>query len=111
VDKAFLQYVAESLSQAGTILIAGHASAKQELATYLTENKPAIAARIASIEPLDHPSDAELLAFARKFFRAYDRMHSQYRPGMHPWPAALAPNASTAKLIRIDPDTQSGPDE
>jgi stalled ribosome rescue protein Dom34 len=83
VDTRFLTWVAESLSQAGTILIVGPAGAKQELATYLTENEPGIAARIAGVEPLDHPSDGQLLAFARKFFDADDRMRSQVRHGMH----------------------------
>ena len=83
VDKAFLRHVAAALSQVGTILIAGPAGAKQELAAYLTENQPAIAARVASVEPLDHPSDGELVSFARKFFKADDRMRSQFRPGMH----------------------------
>jgi stalled ribosome rescue protein Dom34 len=83
VDRAFLQRVVESLSQAGTLLIAGPASAKQELVAYLSEKHPEIAARVASVQPMDHPSDGELVAFGRKFFKADDRMHSQFRPGMH----------------------------
>jgi len=83
VDKAFLKQVAETLANAGTILITGPANAKQELSTYLAENQPAIAARIAGVEPLDHPTDGELLNLARSFFKAADRMRSQLRRGMH----------------------------
>jgi stalled ribosome rescue protein Dom34 len=83
VDKAFLEQVAKGLSQAGTILIVGPASAKQELAAYLSEKQPGIAARVASVQPLDHPSDAEVVALARKFFNADDRLRSQLRQGMH----------------------------
>jgi hypothetical protein len=73
----------ELMSGAGTILITGPAGAKQELLTYLTEQQPGMAARVAGVEPLDHPTDGELVAFARKFFKAADRMHSQFRQGMH----------------------------
>jgi hypothetical protein len=83
VDKAFLAHVAASIKDAGVLLIAGPASAKQELVAYLAENEPATAARIASVQPMDHPSDGEIVAFARKFFKADDRMHSQSRGGMH----------------------------
>lgn len=83
VDRAFLKHVAEGLSNAGILLITGPASAKQELAAYLTENEPSLAARVAGVEPLDHPSDGQLLAFARKFFKVDDRRRSQLRPGMH----------------------------
>jgi stalled ribosome rescue protein Dom34 len=83
VDRAFLKQVAEALSDAGTILITGPANAKKELAHYLEAEQPGIAARVAGIEALDHPSDGELLAFARKFFNGNDRMHSQFRLGMH----------------------------
>src|SRR5581483_7790033 len=79
LDKAFLQQVAESLSDAGAILITGPASAKQELTAYLKDQEPGTAARVAGVEPLDHPTDGEVVAFARKFFKAADRMQSQFR--------------------------------
>lgn len=83
IDTKFLRHVAEKLSDAGTILITGPANAKQELATYLAENEPAVAAKIAGVEPLDHPSDGQLLNLARKFFKAADRMRSQSGSGTH----------------------------
>ena len=83
VDKTFLKQVAENRVNAGTILITGPANAKQELSAYLAENQPAIAARIAGVESLDHPTDGELLKLARTFFKAADRMRSQLRRGMH----------------------------
>ena len=83
VDKAFLERVAAALSQVESILITGPASAKQELASYLAANQPAVAARIAAVEPLDHPSDGQLMALGRRFFKAEDRMQSPFRAGMH----------------------------
>jgi stalled ribosome rescue protein Dom34 len=77
VDKAFLKQVTEALSHAGAILIVGPAGAKKELATYMEASNPELAKRISGIETMDHPTDGALVAFARKYFRADDRMHPQ----------------------------------
>lgn len=77
VDKQFLEGVAAAIAHSGAILIVGPASAKTELHTHLKDAHPGIAAKISAVETLDHPSDGQLLAHARKFFRADDRMRSQ----------------------------------
>jgi stalled ribosome rescue protein Dom34 len=82
VDKAFLKHVGQALSQAESILITGPASAKKELAAYLKDDQPGVAAKIVGIEALDHPSDGELLAFARKFFAPDDRLQARLRGEM-----------------------------
>jgi stalled ribosome rescue protein Dom34 len=79
VEKAFLRRVGEALSQAGSILITGPASAKNELAAYLKHDQPGVAAQIVGLEAMDHPSDGELLAFARKYFAPDDRMRARLR--------------------------------
>jgi stalled ribosome rescue protein Dom34 len=83
VDKPFLKRVAEAISHAGAILITGPAGAKTELASYIQSNEPDLAKRISAIETMDHPTDGALVAFARRFFRADDRMHSQEHPDPH----------------------------
>ncbi len=82
VDKAFLKHVGEALSQAGKILITGPAGAKKELAAFLERDQPGVAAKVVGIEAMDHPSDAELLAFARKFFAPDDRLQARLRGEM-----------------------------
>ena len=82
VDKAFLRRVGEAVSQAGSILITGPASAKKELAAYLEHDQPGVASKIVGIEAMDHPSDGELLAFARKFFAPGDRLQARLRGEM-----------------------------
>lgn len=77
VDKEFLERVIAELSQAGAILITGPSTAKIELRTCIQRLHPQVAAKISAVETLDHPTDGELLAFGRKFFRADDRMHLQ----------------------------------
>ena len=73
-DKHYFQGVAEAIRDAAEILIVGPGSARHELATYLREHAPDTAKKIVGVEPLDHPTDGELVKFARKFFKAVDRM-------------------------------------
>jgi stalled ribosome rescue protein Dom34 len=77
VDKEFFQRVVTALTHQGAILITGPAQAKLELTNYITEHNPELAQRISGVEALDHPSDGALVALARKFFKADDRMRSQ----------------------------------
>jgi stalled ribosome rescue protein Dom34 len=76
-DHEFLERVAQALMHAGAILITGPANTKKELMSHIDRAHPELRKRISGIEPLDHPSDGQLVALARKFFRADDRMHSQ----------------------------------
>lgn len=77
VDRKFLEHVAAALAKSGAILIVGPASAKTELHNHLKQAHPAIAARISAVESIDHPTDGQLLAHARHFFKADDRMRAQ----------------------------------
>lgn len=81
VDKAFLRHVAQAISKAGALLITGPANAKVELVTYLKQHDPMLAARVSAVETVDHPTDGELLAHGRTFFKADDRMRSQIAVG------------------------------
>ena len=77
VDSEFFGRVAAALSGAGALLLTGPSTAKLEFKNYLGNQAPGLAQRISAVETLDHPSDAALVALARKFFKADDRMHSQ----------------------------------
>ena len=74
VDKDYLERVAKAAAGAGAILIAGPGGAKTELHTHIKRQHPRLAEKISAVETLDHPTDGELLAHARHFFRADDRM-------------------------------------
>jgi stalled ribosome rescue protein Dom34 len=76
-DKDYFNRVIAALTHSGAILITGPASAKTELKNYISEHRPDLAPRISGVESLDHPSDGALVALARRFFKADDRMHSQ----------------------------------
>jgi len=76
-DHAFLHAVAQSVAEAGAVLIAGPANAKTELVKHIHRHEPNLMNAIAAVETVDHPSDAALVAYARRYFQAADRMRPQ----------------------------------
>jgi stalled ribosome rescue protein Dom34 len=68
-DKAFLAEVTSAVSDAGEILIIGPASAKTEFAKYLREQPSKIGDHIVAVEAADHPSDGEIVAYAKRHFK------------------------------------------
>ena len=79
VDKKYLDRVAEVIAHSGAILVVGPGSAKTEFQNYLHREHPGVAAKVSAVEPADHPTDGQLLAHARHFFKADDRMRAQIR--------------------------------
>lgn len=76
-DHAFLQAVVDSIADAGAVLIAGPGSAKNELVKHIDRHAPRLMPIIAGVETVDHPSDAQLVAHARHYFKAEDLMRPQ----------------------------------
>jgi stalled ribosome rescue protein Dom34 len=76
-DGAFFDEVAARLDGIGEILIAGPANAKLGFLKRLQAKHAAIADHVVGIETVDHPSDGQLLDFARAYFRKADRMLPQ----------------------------------
>ena len=76
LDKPFLEEVSHALAPVGAVLVTGPGSAKTEFVTYVNSHHPDIAKKISGVETLDHPSDGALVALARKFFKADDRMRA-----------------------------------
>ena len=70
--------VAHALEGAHEILVIGPAQTKQEFAQYLRDKHPQLGRAIVAVENSDHPTDPEVLAFARRQFKALDRM---FAPG------------------------------
>ena len=80
LDNGFLHAVAEAIADAGAVLVTGPANAKTELVKHIQHHDPKLMKLILGVETVDHPSDPQLVAFARKFFRAADRMQPQLPP-------------------------------
>jgi stalled ribosome rescue protein Dom34 len=76
-DQAYLHATAQSIADAGAILIVGPANAKTELVKHIHHHDPKLMSSIVAVETVDHPSDAQIVAYARKYFDATDRMQPQ----------------------------------
>lgn len=74
IDEKFLHQVVESLMDAEEWLILGPGNAKEELAKHVKHHDHEVANRIIAVESADHPTDGQIIALARKFFKAADRM-------------------------------------
>jgi hypothetical protein len=76
-DQDYLQAVTDSIADAGAVLITGPANAKTELVKHIHQHAPQQMKLIAGVETVDHPSDASLVAYARKYFKSEDLMQPQ----------------------------------
>ncbi|MFZ6641758.1 translational machinery protein [Undibacterium sp. TC4M20W] len=67
-DTQYFDDIAAKLKDSLEILIVGPGSEKLELMKYLLKHHDAIAQKVVSVETVGHPSDAQLLAYARIYF-------------------------------------------
>ena len=75
-DKSYYQAIIEALKGAQEILVVGPAQAKLQLIKHIHAYGNDMADKVVGVETVDHPSDGQLIAFARKYFVAKDRMLS-----------------------------------
>jgi stalled ribosome rescue protein Dom34 len=73
-DQNFYHEVVEALKGAQEILIVGPASAKLNLVKHIHRHDQQMVDKVVGVESADHPSDAQLVVYARKYFVAADRM-------------------------------------
>ncbi|MFZ4479952.1 MAG: translational machinery protein [Rhodoferax sp.] len=73
-NQDYYHRVANALAGAQEILIVGPAQAKLQLIKHIHGHAPALAAKVIGVETVDHPSDGQLVAYARKYFLAKDQM-------------------------------------
>lgn len=75
-DRAYLRSVVDKVADVGALIIVGPSSAKTELEAFIADHNPALLGRVATVQPMDHATDGELVAHARKFFKANDRVRA-----------------------------------
>ena len=66
--------IARALSAADSILVVGPSTAKLELMRHLHRNEPSLEKKVMGVETVDHPTDRQIVAYARTYFLAKDRM-------------------------------------
>ncbi len=76
-DHAFLQSVVDAFGPAKAVLVTGPGLAKTALVKHIAKHDPREMDRVSGVETVDHPTDAALVAHAREYFRAADRMTPQ----------------------------------
>ena len=77
-DKAFFEEVAAALVGVNEWLLVGPGYSKNDFLRHIEAHAPALKDSLAAVEPMDHPTDGELLEMARCFFKAFDRMRPNY---------------------------------
>jgi stalled ribosome rescue protein Dom34 len=73
-DHHFFHNVITAVADVNEILIVGPGSAKGELLKHAVAHDPAIAKKIVGVETVDHPTDAQVLAYAKTYFNRIDKM-------------------------------------
>jgi stalled ribosome rescue protein Dom34 len=67
-DPHLVREAAQELSASDQVLIIGPGVAKHHFQSYLVEHQPFVGKKIVGIETVDHPTDAQIAALAKKFF-------------------------------------------
>lgn len=76
-SKAFYDRVANELKSAKEILLVGPGMAKKHFKTFIDDHKALkVSDKVVGVENMDHPTDKQIVAEARKFFRAHDLFES-----------------------------------
>lgn len=70
--KRFFHEVARSLEGTDGVLIVGPSTAKLDFIRYVHKHDHPLEQRILGVETVDHPSDGQLVAYAKKYFKASD---------------------------------------
>ena len=77
-DPKFFQAVVDALGDAREVLVVGPGQGKVIFRKELDQHYPAVARRVVGVESLDHPSNGELLAFAKQYFRRVDALRGDH---------------------------------
>lgn len=73
-EHIFMDSIAAALSDSAGILIIGPGQARTELASVLKDRFPLISKNVWAVEPINHPTDPELIAYGHAFFHKEERM-------------------------------------
>jgi stalled ribosome rescue protein Dom34 len=73
-EKHYYHDVARALEDAAEVLIVGPSTAKLAFIKHVHKHEHGLEGRIVGVETVDHPTDGQLVAYARRYFRAADRM-------------------------------------
>lgn len=67
-EQGLFHEVGKAVEGKDQILILGPGVAKHHFRNFLMEQMPMVAKKVAGVETVDHPSDGQIAAMARKFY-------------------------------------------
>lgn len=70
----FFHQVAGTLSNAHEILIVGPGPAKEHFKSHVEKHDHEIGKKVVGVETVDHPTDNQIVALAKKFFKRVQAM-------------------------------------
>nr|WP_184298869.1 hypothetical protein [Roseateles oligotrophus] len=73
-EHEFFGEVVDALNGITEVLVVGSSTAQSDFKHYVEKHRAAAAKQIVAYESVDHPTDNQLIAFARKYFLKFDRM-------------------------------------
>lgn len=73
-EHEFFAEVCAELAGIAEVLVAASHQTQADFRHYVGKHRPLVASQIVGWETIDHPTEGQLVAFARKYFIKYDRM-------------------------------------
>ena len=70
----FFDDIAKALEGTHEVLLTGPGLARNQFREWCQAHRPQTATLIVDSIPADHPSDAQLVALAKQYFKKYDRL-------------------------------------
>lgn len=74
-NQPYYHAVAQALADADAVLVLGPSTAKLELIKHAHKRDPKLEAKIIGVETVDHPTDHQLAALVRRYFKEADAAH------------------------------------
>ncbi len=74
-EKHFFQEVSAKIKDTSELLIVGPGMAKARFKTHLETHHHDLVKKIIGVETIDHPTDPQIVAVGKKFFKLYDLFH------------------------------------
>jgi stalled ribosome rescue protein Dom34 len=76
----FFGHLCDALADIPEVLVVGPKTGITDFEHYVTKHRAETAKRIVAYDVVDHPSDKQLVALARKYFLKFDRMAGSPTP-------------------------------
>jgi stalled ribosome rescue protein Dom34 len=73
-DQKYFHDIAQALDGASEVLVVGPANAKLQFIKHIHAHDKGLVDKIIGVETVDHPTDGQIVAYARKYFVAKDQM-------------------------------------